>query len=194
MNLFGMPTYNGKYLRPNSSKPIAGISLNDAFKRTLKQAQVLDDYLIPGTPVKLVNGANAGNAGINLKPNVLYATKATSTTECSGFVVSSPTDVMEDGDAYAIPRKNQIVYVALKDSGCELYVACNGANLVDKTIGSSNLGWDDTNTRIDIATTSIFDIGMGQIMSSVVDGLAIKYDDTNKAVVTEDASVIKIKL
>lgn len=198
LDLFSMPTYNGKYLRPNSAKPIAGVCTLTAYKRPLVQAKVSSDYAIPGTAVSVTtSAAGETNAGTNLNPNVLVldGKTAVTATTFSGFVVSSPTDVQPEGSKGAFAIKNQIVDVALLGSQAELYLPIKTGEGNSINVASAAVYWDATNNEL---TTTKKDTNIAianlRILSQIVDGVKLKFNSSSNTAEYEDCKVVKVKL
>ena len=193
MDLFPNPQYKNTFLSGNTAKPIVGVCTNSAYKRPLKEAQVLKQ-MTAGTPITVVNKAGfktqdgAVNAGSFLAPNVFTAGTANGTA-IHGFLIDSPNFVLQEGDEGTSAQPNQIVYIALIGSGAEVYLPC------DNTM----VGYNGTNPiKYDKASGLLKGDGTGDIeidclvLSAVVDGLRFKLDGTK--VVAEDVSVVKVKL
>lgn len=195
MDLFSTPTFNGKYLRPNSAKPIAGWCAVTAFKRPLVECKIASAYAVPGTPVYVTtaDSASASNAGVGLNPNVQSA-DGLSVSAISGFLVVSPTDVQPTGEDAAYAIKNQISQVALLHSGAELYLPINAADLQSKDVVNTTLYWDSTNKYLTTTSSSNTEVPGLMIMSQVVDGVKIVKADADTAAVYEECSVVKVKL
>lgn len=203
MNLFGMPTYNNKYMSPNSAKPIAGVCTLSAFTRPLKQVKVMDAYIIPGRPavinIKEDSSTNVtANAGMNLSPNVMFATSSV-TTAFNGWVLSAPTDVLDEGDEYPAARQNQITYAALTGSGAEFYLPCNdNVRTFDPANLSNVIKWDTANNELIYeATGSVANHILVEgitLLSQVVFGVVPYYDTTTNAVKVKEVNVIKVKV
>lgn len=197
LDLFSTPTYNGKYLRPNSAKPIAGVCTLTAYKRPLVQAKVSSDYAIPGTAVNVTTAA-AGetNAGTNLNPNVLVLDGKTAVTAetFSGFVVSSPTDVQPEGSKGAFAIKNQIVDVALLGSQAELYLPIKTGEGNGINVASAAVYWNATNNELTTTKDTNIAIANLRILSQIVDGVKLKFNSSSNTAEYEDCKVVKVKL
>ena len=197
LDLFSMPTYNDKYLRPNSAKPIAGVCTLTAYKRPLVQAKVSSDYAIPGTAVSVTTAA-AGetNAGTNLNPNVLLLDGKTAVKAAtfSGFVVSSPTDVQPEGSKGAFAIKNQIVDVALLGSQAELYLPIKTGEGNNINVASAAVYWDATNNELTTTEGTNIAIANLRILSQIVDGVKLKFNSSSNTAEYEDCKVVKVKL
>lgn len=182
--------YNGKsFLGSNSAKPICGHFLRDLYRGEISQAKVTtDDVVFSGCPVEVKNSNIGGseNAGKGMNPNVLSITKkATADTEVSGFVLESPTDILQFGETAPRPLKNQVTNVALIGSGIEVYLPAD-ASLVGIAM-NSKLKWDFTAGALKVdATGTITPLG------PVVDG--VKYVEDSGSVSFADTKVIKVKL
>lgn len=203
LDLFSMPTYNGKYLRPNSAKPIAGVCTLTAYKRPLVQAKVTSDYAIPGTAVSVKTATAGGetNAGTSLNPNVLLLDGKTAVTAetFSGFVVSSPTDVQPEGSKGAFAIKNQIVDVALLGSQAELYLPIKTGEGANANVVPSAIYWDITNNYLTTTKggsddAGIFAVNGLRILSQIVDGIKLKFNSLSNTAEYEDCKVVKVKL
>lgn len=189
MNLFGAPTYNGYFKRGNTALPICGVCTNSAYKRPLKEVQV-NDTMTAGTPLKVTNKAGlttqtAGvNAGQTLAPNVFTAEKGTDRID--GFLIDSPTFVLEDDDEAPAARAGQIVYAALAGSGAELYLPC-----LDTLIGydPTQALKLDTNGKLNLATGTAI---QATILSQVVKGIRFKLDAGK--VKAEEVLAVKVRL
>lgn len=199
MDLFGKTTFNGKY-GSNSAKPIAGVATNSAYKRTLSQAVIAADIAV-GQPCAISVGSTTSsvNAGKGFAPNVLQAKAVTGTSSGSniaGFIVSSPTDVLDDGDEFAIPRAGQVAFVAQFGSGTEMYLPCDATAFANKALGVTNaVAWDVTNNKLvasGTASATLINISNIAILSQVVDGVVATL--SNGKVTVADASVIKVRI
>lgn len=189
LNINGIGNYNGKsFLGNNSAKPICGIFLRELFRGNLYQAKVNTDTLVfPGVPVTIKNTNVDTNAGVQMNPNVLSITAvATADAEVSGFLLESPTDVMQWGEVAAHALKTQVVNVALIGSGVELYLPAD-AGLADIQLGVNNLVWDFGNKCVKAGAN-----GYITGLSPVVDGVAFAED--SGSVIFKDVKVIKVKL
>lgn len=198
MDLFSMPSYNGKYLRPNTAKPIAGVCTLTAFKRPLVSAKVVSDYAVPGTAVAVKTAAAGAetNAGRNLNPNVMLLdgkTKVTAGT-FSGFLCVSATDVQPDGSKGAFAVKNQIVDVALLGSGAELYLPIDAAP-ADRNVVTA-LNWDTATNKLTVRVVSntVLAVTGLKVLSQVVDGIMLKYTAASNTATYEETSVVKVRL
>lgn len=186
MNLFTNPTYNGKFIGPNSAKPIAGICLHNAYKRPLQQVKVADATALIGYPVEVTNKfsqSGAVNAGTGLAANVMNA-KA-SATRLDGFLVMSPNTVLMDGDDFPKYLQNQIVNCAMIGSGAEIFLpadhALNGTN-----VSEVELSWDKANKKLVAGAgdgSTKFSLGKVNVLSQLVEGIMCY----------EDGGVIKVK-
>lgn len=193
MDLFSMPTFNGKYVRPNTAKPIAGWVATNSYKRALVECKISSDYVLPGYPVYVTtsDGSNT-NAGQGLNPNVLNAsTPASTSTAISGFLVVSPTDVQPEGEEAAYAIQNQISQVALLHSGAELYLPVNATALASKDVVNTTLYWNTTSGQLD--STGVELEGL-VVMGEVVDGIKISKASSSTAAAYVDCSVVKVKL
>lgn len=203
MNLFGQPTYNSKYMSPNSAKPIVGVCTLSAFTRPLKQVKVMDAYIIPGRPavinIKEDNNKNeTASAGMNLSPNVMFATSSI-TTAFNGWVLSAPTDVLDEGDEYPAARKNQITYAALTGSGAEFYLPCNDSvRTFDPADLSKVIKWDTANNELIYeATGSVANhilVDGITLLSQVVFGVVPYHDNASNSVKVKEVNVVKVKV
>ena len=198
-NLFQNPTYNGKFLSPNSAKPIAGVCTNTAYKRPLTQVKVSDTMIAIGSPVEITNKfsqSTAVNAGMDLAPNVMNASASKSNLD--GFLVMSPNAILEDGDEFPKYLKNQVVHCALIGSGAELYLPADNS-LVGKNVSKISLYWHKTDMTLKegVGDSGSTGWGLGEvlILSQVVEGI-MSYIDTgdNNKVKTKNIPVIKIKI
>lgn len=197
-NLFQNPTYNGKFLSPNSVKPIAGVCTNTAYKRPLTQVKVSDIMIAIGMPVEITNKfsqTTAVNAGLDLAPNVMNA--SASNNNLDGFLVMSPNAILEDGDEFPKYLKNQVVHCALIGSGAELYLPVDNT-LIGKNVSKITLCWNKADMKLEEGVgdnSTKFDLGEVLILSQVVEGI-MSYIDTadNNKVKTKTAPVIKIKI
>lgn len=183
--------YNGKsFLGSNSARPICGHFLRDLYRGEISQAKVVtDDIVFSGCPVEIKNEnitAGTSNAGKGMNPNVLSVTKkATQDSEVSGFVLESPTDILQFGEEAARPLKNQVTNVALIGSGVEVYLPADAA-LVGIAM-NSKLKWDFTDNVLKVDPAgSITPLG------PVVDG--VKYVEDGGSVSFADTKVIRVKL
>lgn len=183
--------YNGKsFLGSNSSKPICGHFLRDLFRGEISQAKVsTTDVVFAGCPVEVKNDnitTGTSNAGKGLNPNVLSITKkATADAEVSGFVLESPTDILQFGETAPRPLQNQVTNIALLGSGVEVYLPADAA-LVGIAM-NSKLKWDFTKNAlvVDVAGTIT-------PLSPVVDG--VKYKEDSGSAAFEDCKAIKVRL
>lgn len=196
MNLFATSGFNGKFMRPNSSLPIAGTVASTAFNRVLVEAKVTTG----GTPLfqgmsvvasnKQGTQTTAINGGTNLAPNVLSITA--STDNANAFIVDNANAVVLNGDDFAQVLDNQVVRVALIGSGAEVYLPCDNS-----VIGASNpIYWDITNQKLVSAETASKPaksvLFTGVILSQVVEGIKGKND--SGTITTESCYVVKVKL
>lgn len=195
MNLFSTGNFNGKFMRPNSSLPIAGQVASTAFNRCLIEAKIATNNgtLIQGQGVVVTSGQTASvNAGSNLAPNVLTATK--STTSADGIVVESANSVVLQGNDFPQFLDNQVARVALFGSGAEVYLPINSTAIT----ASGLLYWDTANQELNRAAavpTSNAVAVNGVITSQVVNGIKGKVDTANgNKVTTESCYVVKVKL
>ncbi len=189
MNLFGAPKYNGYFKRGNTALPICGVCTNSAYKRPLKEVQV-NDTMTAGSPLKVTNKAGlttqtvAVNAGQTLAPSVFSAEEGTDRID--GFLIDSPTFVLEDGDEAPAARAGQIVYAALVGSGAELYLPC-----LDGLIGydpTQPLKLNDKG-QLNLATGTAV---QATILSQVVKGIRFKIDAGK--VKAEEVMAVKVRL
>lgn len=136
---------NGQFLGSSSASPIAGEFLNDIFAQAVIQAKVSIDDVAPGMPCslsELQEISKAADADYGLNPNVVIIGTAGDDVKPSGFVLTSPTDVLLPGDSAPRPLKNQIANVALIGSGITMYlpVSSNSSTILPGGI----VAWDDT--------------------------------------------------
>lgn len=196
MNLFATSGFNGKFMRPNSSLPIAGTVASTAFNRVLTEAKVSTggNIITQGMSVVVSNkqGSQTAsvNGGSNLAPNVLTATYSTDTA--NAFIVDNANAVVLNGDDFPQVLDNQVVRVALIGSGAEVYLPCDNT-----VIGASNpIYWDVTNQKLISAEAASKPaksvVFTGVILSQVVDGIKSKI--SSGTVTTEPCSVVKVKL
>lgn len=196
MNLFTTSGFNGKFMRPNSSLPIAGTVASTAFNRVLTEAKVTTGGtpLFQGMSVVVSNKQGAQTASVNggssLAPNVLSATA--SADSANAFIVDNANAVVLNGDDFPQVVDNQVVRVALIGSGAEIYLPCDAT-----VIGASNpIYWDITNQKLVSAETDSKPaksvLFTGVVLSQVVDGIKGK-NDSGK-ITTEATSVVKVKI
>lgn len=193
MNLFATSGFNGKYMRPNSSLPIAGTVASTAFNRVLTEVKVAADSttLFQGMSVEISNKLDASasiNGGSNLAPNVLSA-KA-STSKANAFVVDNANAVVLNGDDFPQVVANQIIRVAMIGSGAEIYLPCDAT-----VIGATNTIYWDCSKQSLVAAAAKPANGVeftGTILSQVVDGIKGKND--SGTITSESCSVVKVKL
>lgn len=193
MNLFETRTFNGKFMRPNSSLPIAGTVASTAFNRVLTEAKVASDstVLFQGMSVEVSNKLDATasvNSSSGLAPNVI-SVKA-STSKANAFVVDNANAVVLNGDDFPQVVANQIIRIAMIGSGAEVYLPCDAT-----VIGATNpIYWDITKQCLVAAASapakSIEFTGI--ILSQVVDGIKGKND--SGTITSESCSVVKVKL
>lgn len=177
---------NGGFVGSSSFKPIAGQVLRNIYSFKLNQAKVADAAnLVAGQPVKLTN-ANGGVAGAGLSPNVLLAENITEATDISGFVIESPSDVVEIGGKVPKPQAGQVVSVALLGSGVEIYLPCDDS-LQNVNI-NSKASWDK-----DIGKLKKDPAGTISILGGVVDGIVYSAIDASLAE-TKASKVVKVRL
>lgn len=189
LNINSIGNYNGKsFLGNSSAKPICGIFLRDLFRGQIYQAKVnTDDLVYPGVPVTITNTNTKEGAGVELNPNVLSITAvATADASVSGFLLESPTDVMQWGEVAAHALKTQIVNVALLGSGVELYLPADSA-LSGVAIGKNNCVWDFTNKCVKVGAD-----GYITILGPVVDG--VTFVANGSSIEFKDTKVVKVKL
>lgn len=183
--------YSGKgFLGSNSAKPICGHFLRDLFRGELSQAKVTTtDIVYPGCPVEVKNtaiGAGGTAAGKGLNPNVLSITKkATVATEMVGFVLESPTDILQFGEQAARPLQNQITNIALLGSRVEVYLPAD-AGLASISL-NSKLTWDFDNNCLKVDANGVI-----EPLGPIVDGVAYKED--NGSVIFQDVKCIRVRL
>lgn len=189
MNLFQAPKYNGYFKRGNTALPIVGVCTNSAYKRPLKEVQINAD-MTAGTPLKVRNKAglttqdSAVNAGTSFAPTIFSAEKGTDRVD--GILIDSPNFVFADGDNAPAARTGQIVYAALLGSGAEVYLPCKDTFIGYDPANPIKITEDGT---LDTATGANFAV---TVMSQVVKGIRFKLD--NGSVVSEEVSVVKVKL
>lgn len=183
--------YSGKgFLGSSSAKPICGHFLRDLYRGEISQAKVVTtDIVYPGCPVEVKNsniGVGTTAAGKGMNPNVLSITKkATVSTETVGFVLESPTDILQFGEQAARPLQNQITNIALLGSRVEVYLPAD-ASLTNIAM-NSKLIWDFTDNCLKVDAT-----GTIEPLGPVVDGVAYKED--NGSVVFQDVKCIRVRL
>ena len=193
MNLFETRTFNGKFMRPNSSLPIAGTVASTAFNRVLTEAKVASDstVLFQGMSVEVSNKLDTAasvNSGSGLAPNVI-SVKA-SDSKANAFVVDNANAVVLNGDTFPQVVANQIIRVAMIGSGAEVYLPCDAT-----VIGATNpIYWDITKQcLVAAAAAPAKSIEFtGTILSQVVDGIKGKND--SGTITSESCSVVKVKL
>lgn len=181
--------YNGKsFLGSRSQRPICGVFLRDLYKGSLSQAKVGSGLKVyPGVPVQIKNQTSTTSANNGLNPNVLLITAlaAKDSVATSGFVLESPTDVLQFGETAPSAVEGQIVNVALLGSGVELYLPCKDAVLNIEMI--KRLDWDFVAGALDVsATGTIIPLG------PVVDG--IKYVNSSGSIVYAETKCIRVRL
>lgn len=189
LNINSVGNYNGKsFLGNSSAKPICGIFLRDLFRGQIYQAKVNTDTIVyPGVPVTITNANTKEGAGVELNPNVLSITAvATADAGVSGFLLESPTDVMQWGEVAAHALKTQIVNVALLGSGVELYLPAD-SGLSGVAIGKNNCVWDFTNKCVKAGAG-----GYITILGPVVDG--VTFVENAGSIEFKDTKVVKVKL
>lgn len=189
LNINSVGNYNGKsFLGNSSAKPICGIFLRDLFRGQIYQAKVNTDTIVyPGVPVTITNANTKEGAGVELNPNVLSITAvATDDSGVSGFLLESPTDVMQWGEVAAHALKTQIVNVALLGSGVELYLPAD-SGLSGVAIGKNNCVWDFTNKCV-----KADEGGYITILGPVVDG--VTFVENAGSIEFKDTKVVKVKL
>lgn len=185
--------YNGSFIGNSSAKPICGKFLSDFYTLAIQQAILnVDTLVVPGTPVNIKNKStgSSSSAGYGLNPNVLAIDSVASTNDAfEGFVLSSETDVLLEGDKAAHPVKGQIVNVAVLGSRIELYVPCD-ASVADKDINTA-LYWDVTNGQLTTAADGnvLLDITM---LSPVVDG--VKFVANNGSCEYANTKCVKVRI
>ena len=177
---------NGGFVGSSSFKPIAGQVLRNMYIFKVNQAKVGDTAnLVAGQPVKLTN-ANGGTAGAGLSPNVLLAENITDATDISGFVVESPSDVLEIGGSVPKPQPGQIVNVALLGSGIEIYLPCD--DTLQNVNINSKASWDKDTGKLKKDPA-----GTISILGGVVDGIVYNAVDASLAN-TQASKVVKVRL
>lgn len=191
MNLFETKGFNGKFMRPNSSLPIAGTVASTAFNRVLTEAKVSTggQPLFQGMSVS-VAPAEGGNAGKNLAPNILVASNDTAKT-ADAFIVDNANAVVLNGNDFPQVVDNQLVRIAMIGSGAEIYLPCDQAVVTDTT---NPLVWDRSTQKLTKAAAGGANqqVFTGIIMSQVVDGLKGKND--SGSITTESSLVVKVKI
>ena len=194
MNLFNTSGFNGKFMKPNSSLPIAGSVASTAFNRVLIEAKIKTGggVLLQGQGVTTSAEQTASvNAGSNLAPNVLTATKATTTA--NGIVVDSANSVVLQGDDFPQYLDNQIARVALFGSGAEVYLAVKA----DFITATGSIFYNVANNELEKAATAPANSVAfnGVILSQVVNGIKGVVDtQNNNKVTTQSCFVVKVKL
>lgn len=187
-SLNAVGNYNGKsFLGSHSQRPICGVFLRDLYKGSLSQAKVgagLNVY--PGCPVQIKNQTNTTRvAKSGLNPNVLLITAlASGTAAVSGFVLESPTDVLQFGEVAPSAVEGQVVNVALLGSGVELYLPCNDTAL--NISMETKLVWDFTTKGLIVGAGTITPLG------PVIDG--VKYVETSGAISYAETKCIRVRL
>lgn len=189
-SLNAVGNYNGKsFLGSHSQRPICGVFLRDLYKGSLSQAKVgagLNVY--PGCPVQIKNQTNTTRvAKSGLNPNVLLITAlaAKTTTPICGFVLESPTDVLQFGEVAPSAVEGQVVNVALLGSGVELYLPCKDDALNIEMI--KRLDWD-----FGTGTLGVSAAGTITPLGPVIDG--IKYVETSGAISYAETKCIRVRL
>lgn len=194
MNLFTTRGFNGKFMRPNSSLPIAGTVASTAFNRVLTEAKVSTNGNIVTQGMSVVVSNKQGtqtasvNGGTSLAPNVLTASY--SADDANAFIVDNSNAVVLNGDTFPQVLDNQVVRVALIGSGAEIYLPCDNT-----VIGASDpIYWDIENQKLvsAIAKPAKGVLFTGVILSQVIDG--IKGKISSGVVTTDNCSVVKVKL
>lgn len=182
--------YNGKsFLGSHSQRPICGMFVRDLYKGSLSQAKVGPGLKVyPGVPVQIKNQTNTtwvAKSGLN--PNVLLITAlaAKGTVAVSGFVLESPTDVLQFGETAPSAVEGQIVNVALLGSGVELYLPCKDDAYNIEMI--KRLAWD-----FDTGTLGVSTAGTIIPLGPVVDG--VKYVNTSGSVGYAETKCIRVRL
>lgn len=189
MNLFETKGFNGKFMRPNSSLPIAGTVASTAFNRVLTEVKVDTKAkpLFQGMSVS-VAPASGGNAGSGLAPSILVASNDVTKT-ADAFVVDNANAVVLNGDDFPQVVDNQLVRVAMIGSGAEVYLPC------EQTVatGTDPLLWDKAKQVLSRGTPAANQQAFtGIILSQVVDGIKGKND--NGTITTESCYVVKVKI
>lgn len=176
---------NNSFVGASSFKPIAGQVLRNMYLFQVNQAKVATGAnLVPAMPVKITNEFG-GNPNEGLAPNVFLATNITAITDISGFVVESPTDVLEIGGSVPKPQEGQVIQIALLGSGIEIYLPCD--NTLQNVNVNSKAVWDTTSNKLKLS-----DDGNISIVSGVVDGITYQVDGNFAK--TIDSKVIKVRL
>lgn len=188
-SLNAVGNYNGKsFLGSHSQRPICGMFLRDLYKGSLSQAKVGAGLKVyPGVPVQIKNQTSSTSAKNGLNPNVLLITAlaAKASVAISGFVLESPTDVLQFGETAPSAVEGQIVNVALLGSGVELYLPCKDDALNIEM--AKRLDWDfDTGTLGVSASGTIIPLG------PVVDG--VKYVNTGGSIGYAVTKCIRVRL
>lgn len=167
-------TFNNSFVGASSGKPICGVVTTDFFKLSLNQARLsVSDLMVAGTPVHIENTNSVIGAGKYLNPNTLTITgEVSDASDFGGFLVVNNTDVVYEGDTAPHAVEGQIVNVAIKNSGIELYLPCDDT-LKGVSVGTT-INWDATNKCL----TKNAGIAIGvTLMSPIVDGVAFKADN-----------------
>lgn len=176
---------NNSFVGSSSFKPIAGHVLRNIYLFQLNQAKVATGAnLVPAMPAKITNEFG-GNPNEGLAPNVFLVTNITEASDISGFVVESPTDVLEVGGSVPKPQEGQVIQVALLGSGLEIYLPCD--NSLQNVNVNSKAIWDTTTNKLKLSED-----GNISIVSGVVDGITYQVDGNFAK--TIDSKVVKVKL
>lgn len=190
LNMNAVGNYNGKsFLGTHSQRPICGVFLRDLYKGALSQAKVGTGLKVyPGVPVQIKNQTNttrSPKSGLN--PNVLLITalSAQGGAGISGFVLESPTDVLQFGEIAASALEGQVVNVALIGSGVELYLPCKDDVLNVEV--EKKLVWDFAEQALGTGAD-----GIVTPLGPVVDG--IKYVNTGGSIGYAETKCIRVRL
>lgn len=184
MDITSTGKYNGKFLRPNSAKPIVGHATITAYQTNLTQAQAGAD-LVAGQAIQLKTQASGTQAGSGLNPNVLVANVATDSL--GGFAIESDNFVIVDGAESSKALKGSIINVATFGSGVDVFLPCKASEFQGFAIGS-DVYWDLTNGELTTTKGSNIPLDIA-ILSNVVDSIASQSDGTYKEV-----QAIKVRL
>lgn len=188
MDITSTGKYNGKFLRPNSAKPIVGHATITAFQTNLTQAKAGAE-LVAGQPVAVSTQASGTQAGSGLNPNVFVANAITDSI--SGFAIESDNFAVVDGAESSKALKGSIINVALLGSGVEVFLPCKSSEFQNFVVGTP-IFWSKTNGELtkteDTSKNATIALNVA-VLSNPVDSIKADLDGTFKS-----CQAIKVKL
>lgn len=160
-----------------------------------KIGELEPNTLLPCTAVIINNDNTAPNGkdgmtGFNPKTFVIAKVAAADSDVIDGFVLESPSNIVDNAGNAGLPLPHGTVPVAKIGSGIEIFLPCDD-NLIKVPL-STDLYWDFTNKKITKTSASMIALKGVKLLSSVVSGKRRKLNKTD--VEWEDVSCVLVKL